>query len=209
MGVRQENLKSIVFDKYQKFNHPKITEAEIINSRYYNEIQNIYNNLGGKLDPLPLRYGPWDISTQNFILELDEERHFNRYRLLTLDSKIYDNLSLFSVSNYKSYCINKEDKCKKTASWGKNWKNNSTEKMFPISDINGNLENNGSSRWRQRAYYDFLKDFTSKIKSIPIYRISIYDIFNGKSVNDLLIQNNYSEIDRLIQTRVSTGANTA
>ena len=58
--------------------------------------------------------------------------------------------------------------------------------MFLKSNEDGNLSGNGSSRWRQRAYYDFMKDITSNIKNIPIIRISIYDKYRGKTIDNIL-----------------------
>ena len=49
-------------------------------------------------------------------------------------------------------------------------------------------EENGSSRWRQRAFYDFIKDLNSVIRKVPILRISIYDTYNGNTVNEMLIK---------------------
>ena len=58
--------------------------------------------------------------------------------------------------------------------------------MFLNSNTEKDLSGNGSSRWRQRAYYDFLKDITSKYKNIHIIRISIYETDQDKTVGDLL-----------------------
>jgi hypothetical protein len=66
--------------------------------------------------------------------------------------------------------------------------------MFLKSNADGDLSDNGSSRWRQRAYYDFIKDVTSSIKRIPILRISIYDKFRGRTIGDILSSNDDNKI---------------
>ena len=130
MGQRQDKLKEIILKKFTAFKHDKLTFKELENSDFVKFVRETYKNLGGQLDTLPTNYGPWDISTKDFIIELDEERHFNRYRLETLNSSFYNNYTNFSVVNYKNFCIDYESHCLSTASWGKNWKNGSTEKMF-------------------------------------------------------------------------------
>lgn len=186
MGQRQEKLKEITLNRFPAFKHSKLTSQELENSNLIKVVSDTYKKLGGQLETLPTKYGPWDISTKDFIIELDEERHFNRYRLETLKSSYYDKQINFSVSDYKGYCKDFENNCLSAAGWSGNWKNDSTEKMFLKSNEDGNLSGNGSSRWRQRAYYDFMKDITSIIKNIPIIRVSIYDQFRGKTIDNIL-----------------------
>lgn len=195
MGKRQEILKEIALKKFTDFKHDKLTIKELENSNLVDIVSDTYKKLGGQLDILPINYGPWDISTKDFIIELDEERHFNRYRLETLSSGYYANHRTFSVNDYKEFCKDFEINCLSAASWGKNWKNESTEKMFLKSNVDGNLSGNGSSRWRQRAYYDFIKDITSSIKSIPILRVSIYDKFRGRTIDSILRNNDSKAIN--------------
>ena len=90
------------------------------------------------------------------------------------------------MTAYQTYCTKFENECLKAARWGGNWKNKSTERMFLASGKAGDLSGNGSSRWRQRAYYDFLRDITSKIHDFPVIRVSIYDTYRNRTLNDLL-----------------------
>jgi len=198
MGQRQDKLKEIVLNKFAAFKHEKLTLKELENSNLFQVVNDTYKKLGGQLDTLPTNYGPWDISTKDFIIELDEERHFNRYRFETLGSSYYDNHKSFSVLDYKNFCIDFENHCLSAASWSKNWKNASTEKMFLKSNACENLSGNGSSRWRQRAYYDFMKDITSNIKNVPIFRVSIYDKFRGRTIDSILSGNDTKIINDLI-----------
>ncbi|SDM41081.1 hypothetical protein SAMN05421813_11195 [Daejeonella rubra] len=198
MGQRQDKFKEITLKKFTAFKHDKLTLRELENSNLFNKVSETYKKLGGQLETVPTNYGPWDISTKDFIIEFDEERHFNRYRLETLHSSFYDNNSNFLVANYKDFCKDFESNCLSAASWGKNWKNDSTEKMFLQSNVDANLSGNGSSRWRQRAYYDFMKDITSSIRNIPVYRVSIYDKFCGKTIDSLLSNNDNNIINDFI-----------
>lgn len=197
MAKRQEMLKAIAHKKFGVFKHDKLTLRELENSKLVPVVYEVYKKLGGQLESLPYKYGPWDITTKELIIELDEERHFNRYRLETLKLNYYNSHKHFSVIDYRSYCSNFESNCLFAASWGRYWKNDSTEKMFIKSNEDGNLLGNGSSRWRQRAFYDFMKDITSTIKGIPILRISIYDEFQGKTINNILNNNDIKTLNDL------------
>ncbi|KAA5416517.1 DUF7255 family protein [Bacteroides cellulosilyticus] len=190
MGERQALLKSLAEDIYDNssIKTPKISIFEIEYSGLISEVERIYYALGGTSEQVPLNYGAWDIQLKDFYIELDEERHFNRYRFETLTSSIYEDYSNFSVSNYREYCLMNEEQCLKSASWGNNWRTNSSDKLFIVSGDNGDLSKNGSSRWRQRAFYDFIKDLISVVRKVPVLRVSIYDNYNGNTVNEMLIK---------------------
>jgi len=186
MGQRQDFFKEAVYRNYRPFKHDKLSASDLERTGLLPVVTDIYQSLGGQYDKPPLNYGPWDIPTSDFIIELDEERHFNRYRMETLSSDFYTTHNPFPLSNYREYCKGMEQHCLSAAKWGKNWKNDSTEKMFPQSNADGDLSGNGSSRWRQRAFYDFLKDITSGAKGIPVIRVSIYDRFRHNTINEIL-----------------------
>lgn len=197
MGKRQDHLKHLTLKRFSEFKHDKISFQELHGSIHFDTVKEVYNNLRGQLNDLPIGYGTWDISTTNFIIELDEERHFNRYRRITLESTFYNRYKLFSPTNYKRYCTDFEKDCLSAARWGKYWKNDSSEKMFIKSDQD--LDKNGSSRWRQRAYYDFLKDVTAKIRRLPIIRVSIYDTFRNRTIGDLLTKKEDEVLNEFIE----------
>ncbi len=183
--MRKEHiLKQIVLQKYGEKKHPKLTKNQFLLALdFSNEVERIYKELGGTLDEFPMNFGPWDISTPEFIIELDEENHFNRYRQQTLKSDIYQKIKGFPLNEYQQYCTKYESRC---ITHGGYWKNNSSENHFIKSDDNGVLNGSGSSRWKQRAFYDLLRDVTGLIKGIPVIRLSIYQTFKGKSVQDVI-----------------------
>lgn len=80
--------------------------------------------------------------------------------------------------------------------------NNSSEKLFVKSDDNGCLDGAGSSRWRQRAFYDFLRDVTGLIMEIPVIRLSIYQTFKGRKVYDIIESKDKAMILDLVRTTV-------
>lgn len=62
------------------------------------EVRRVYRVLGGRLPEFPLNLRSWDVCVGDVAIELDEQRHFNRYRRMTLDSSLYDLLPRFPVS---------------------------------------------------------------------------------------------------------------
>ena len=88
MAKKQELLKEICIAHYRCGMHPKMNNHQLLQSGYYDEAFDLYKKLGGTLSEVPMRVGAYDIDTRDFIIELDEENHFNRYRLATLDSTI-------------------------------------------------------------------------------------------------------------------------
>ena len=71
---------------------------------------------------------------------MDEELHFNRYRLITLNSSIYNSYRYFSIGKYKEYCRLYENKCLSFGKYGNKWMSNSSEKFFLKSNDYGVLE---------------------------------------------------------------------
>ena len=203
MGKRQDYLKEICQERFDEGSHIKPSKSELLDSKYYNIIETVYRNLNGQQSIPPTRFGPWDIEMKDFIIELDEERHFNRYRETTLKSELYLNWKSFDIEKYRLFCTKFEQKCLSAAGWSGNWKNNSTEKQFEKSNTEKELAGNGSSRWKQRAYYDFVKDVSSQIMGVPIIRISIYDTIDSLTINELLNNHRKEILLNYIENRIS------
>lgn len=179
---RQDYLSDICHQRFGEGNYSKPSMSDFSSSEI-EEINAVYKALGGVLDNPSIRVGFYDIQLEKFIIELDEENHFNRYRFQTLQSSIYKRCVNFRVEEYQMFCKKYENGCRTNGGF---WNNPSTDKQFGGSNINGNLSGAGSSRWKQRAFYDFIKDAYSIAKQVPIIRVSIYETYNGKTVNDLI-----------------------
>ena len=178
----------------------KVTEDYLNN---INKIKIIYDELGGCSDKIPLRIGNFDIKIEsNKYLELDEQLHFNRYRLITLNSDLYVNCHFFDKEFYKKLCKLHEIDCLKSGGYGGKWKNNSTEKLFKKSAPFKDLTGNGSSRWKQRAFYDFVKDVFALENKFILRRISIWEtISNGILIKEILdkeLSQHYEELKQFV-----------
>lgn len=200
MPKKQDYLKSICIRHYNAGNHRKPSCKELVGCDLYSDITEMYRSLGGKLETVPLNIGSYDIDLKDFIIELDEENHFNRYRSETLRSPLYDNdWKNFNVADYKQYCEKYEGGC---LTYGKYWGTPSSDKQFGISSPNKDLAGVGASRWRQRAFYDFVKDVYSIVANVPIIRVSIYDIYKTNTIHALIQQEQENEILEYVESRV-------
>jgi len=178
MGDRQDKLVSLLSLTNAQLSSGSLaypSYLDVSSSKFKDEIKRVYSALGGIMSNFPLNLRKWDIEADGIAVELDEDLHFNRYRGLTLHSTIYDSLPCFPRSEYMSYCSDHESDCVSAGSYGGKWTNNSCEAQFGKAATKGDLSGNGSPRWKQRAFYDFIKDLTPLVLAIPVARISIWD----------------------------------
>lgn len=199
------NVSSIVTSG--KLSYP--TLDAIKSSSYYEEVKNVYKSLGGILSEVPVNLRKWDIEVDGAAIELDEFLHFNRYRKITLESSVYKKLPKFPITQYMDYCKFYEADCISAGSYGGKWSNDSCEKQFGKASPLKVFTGVGAPRWKQRAFYDFIKDLTSLLFDFPLVRLSIYDkIFvNGsqkqlKEVLDLSGPFGSEELYKLIKERM-------
>ena len=107
MGERQKYLEEIInsyISEMNKNKYKKLSIRDIINSKYENDILAVYKELGGVTDNFAFRIDGYDVQADKFVIELDEELHFNRYRKITLQSELYNEPKKFPLENYKKYC---------------------------------------------------------------------------------------------------------
>ena len=160
----------------------------------------------------------WDflVSVQNLIrpfliIELDEELHFNLYRAVTLGSPNYAALlPRFPVAQYTQFCTQHQNACLSRGCFGGYWQNKASVAQFGPAAPPGILAGNGSSRWKQRAIYDYYRDMLPLIfANISISRIAIWDQLNsGRQVGCILSnppvsQNDQQDIMNLIRSRIA------
>ncbi|MGD0197173.1 MAG: hypothetical protein ABSC56_04610 [Solirubrobacteraceae bacterium] len=140
-----------------------------------------YAALGGVLACPKLRPGAWDLAFDGgLVVELDEELHFNRYRLLTLDAPWYESRAW--AAHYRALCVQHESECLAAGRWGRRWSNDSCAAMFGAAGTPGELGGAGAPRWKQRALYDAMKDLVAvSVSAIGprVARLSVYDRVDG------------------------------
>lgn len=146
-------------------------------------ILGLYRRLGGEQEHPSFRPGTWDLTMDGLVIELDEELHFNRFRALTLDVPWAGDLPW--AQEYRSFCREFEPRCLAAGKWGKRWTNPSTARMFSGGDP-GDLEA-GAPRWKQRAFYDAIKDAAAISElGFRVARLSVYDRVQGVVLEDVL-----------------------
>lgn len=187
MGKRENTLRRIleyigISIEVGTLRYPKVNDVS--QSYLYDEVKRVYRELGGCLKEIPLNLRKWDLELNGYAVELDEYLHFNRYRKLTLDSSVYDLLDRFPHEEYLKMCADHEEDCLRAGSYGGKWTNRGCEKQFGRGGSEGDLAGSGSPRWKQRAFYDFVKDLSPVIIGMPIARISIWDkvLLDGRLV---------------------------
>lgn len=186
MKKREHTLRECISEVFGLSEYKLMLNYAGLKPQHRDEIMRVYRLLGGIQEYPPARFGACDIITRNFVVELDEEQHFNRYRKLTLGSVVYLDTKCFDPGRYKKYCDEFEHLCLKKAARGGYWSNPSTEKQFGKPAEKGEFSGNGSPRWKQRAFYDFCKDFAGKVNEMPIFRLSVYDRISVGSIDIIL-----------------------
>ncbi len=190
----------------------RLTEEDIYGSAYFEVAIDSYRRLGGVNADFPVNpRATWDIEFEGVAIELDEQLHFNRYRALTLSEGVYGELENFPLTSYLSFCSRYEEECLRAGKHGKRWTNTSCERQFSASPPRGCLNGAGPARWRQRAFYDFLKDVSTLIIGFPVVRLAIWDeveLFGKTRTVDWILQNPSRQGNKailsLIESRLPT-----
>jgi hypothetical protein len=160
------------------------TPARPTGAAHHRELLALYRSLGGLLKRPTWRPGVWDLSFGGpLVVELDEQLHFNRYRARTLDTSWSSALPWTHI--YRSYCVRYEERCLRDGRGQQRWTNPSCRRNFsggPAGDLAA-----GAPRWKQRAFYDALKD-SAPAAGLPLAfaRIAIYDVVGGELLDDVL-----------------------
>lgn len=86
------------------------------------------------------------------------------------------------TQDYAGYCEAFEYKCLPGRLEGM-WANKSSEEMFGPSDPIRVLGELGSSRWKQRALSDAVRDAYACHRNLAVARISVTDTIHGKRID--------------------------
>lgn len=177
MGQKQDQLTRLL-DRHGAVTHGVVafpTMADLAESNLIPEIDAVYRALGGVLDHVPLNLRKWDLEFDGAAVELDEQLHFNRYRAITLESPLYELLPGFPRDLYQTYCREQEDDCLSAGGYGGKWSNRSCDAQFGLASPPKVFSGVGPSRWKQRAFYDFVKDLSPLLLGITVSRVSVWD----------------------------------
>ncbi len=162
-------------------------------SQNYHDVQEVfYDYLEGKGNPFPIKLS-FPLIHDNFVLILDEELSFNRYRKTTLRSAFYEKFSGLNLNQYQRYCRTYEKNCLKLGLQNGIWTNELAEKYFNNPSEPGDFFANGSPGWKYQAFHQYLHDLYAHENNWKFYRISIYD--------NVLTEGKLQPIGKMMETR--------
>ena len=177
MGQMQTNLEALLRDQgrlvHKELAYPR--RRDFCDAELMRQATEMYFKLGGALNEFELNIRSWDMEFEGVAIELDEYLHFNRYRLLTLGSPLYQAMPAFPLKKYTAYCNDHEGACLSAGSYGGKWSSKSTEKQFGPAGVQKDLSGNGAPRWKQRAFYDFIKDLSPQLVGVKVARVAVWD----------------------------------
>ncbi|MCH7399501.1 hypothetical protein MM236_15970 [Belliella sp. DSM 107340] len=153
----------------------------------------IFETLGGNGHHLPLLERlKFDFKINRFLFVYDDQVHFNRYRLSTLKTDLYDTFSYSWSDGYKRLCRTFEKDCLKAGLQERIWFGPPiASKVFGKSEEPADLSGNGSAGWKLNAYNDAQYDLLTRLHGYKLIRIPVYEnIMTGgslKKIDDLLL----------------------
>nr|WP_262916559.1 hypothetical protein [Belliella kenyensis] len=156
-------------------------------------LREVLSLLDGKVSQLPLLdHLKFDFKINRNLFVYDDQVHFNRYRLSTFKSDLYESFSYNWVEAYKRMCRTFERECLKSGIQTRIWDGPPiAEKVFGKSEVAGDLSGNGSSGWKLNAYNDAQYDLVSRLHGYKLIRIPLYEnlMLGGslKKIDDLLL----------------------
>ncbi len=110
---------------------------------------------------------------------------------MILASRGYAQLPSFPLNAYWRYCSDHAAACLDAGSYGGKWSNASCEAQCGVASRPRCLCGNGAPRWKQRAFYDFIKDLSPLLIGVSVVRIAIWDLvadeMGTRAVKDVLI----------------------
>lgn len=154
--------------------HRQLTRAKFEQSKLRGDILEVYEDLGGKTALPPFEARPFDLEFMTKVVLFDDEPWFNRYRMITLRSEIYEKSKL-PVQTYRKWCRNEEKECLKGGLSPNVWTNREAESYFGKSEDPGDFGLNGSAGWKLKAWKDYLADISGKLGHYEVVRIPIYE----------------------------------
>jgi hypothetical protein len=166
-------------------------ELEVV-PRYLDEkgknwLSEIFSALGGKGSMPLLEKLKFDFRINRTLILWDDELHFNRYRLSTFKSGMYEELAFPHVETQKRLCRTFEKECLKAGLQQRIWFGPPVAKScFGEASEPGDFSGNAAIGWKLSAYNDSQYDLQCKVHGYKLIRITPYEtIMTGGSLKRL------------------------
>ncbi len=154
-------------------------------------IKEVFEILGGSGKFPLLDNLRFDFKINRYVFIYDDAVHFNRYRLSTLKTSIYETFTFPWADSYKRLCRNYERDCLKVGLQERIWQGPPIAgRIFGKSEAAGDLSGNGASGWKLNAYNDAQYDLVSRLHGYKLIRIPMYE--------NLMIGGSLKKIDELL-----------
>lgn len=165
---------------------------KILDAKAEQLLREVYQELGGTGEPVYLPQLKFDFKVGRFLFLYDEESHFNRYRLKTFSSVIYQTFSFSWVDSYRRLCRTYERDCLKVGMQERIWEGPPiARRCFGNPEEAGDLTGNGATGWKLNAYNDAQYDLITRLSGYKMVRLPMYEnlMVSGslKSINQLLL----------------------
>ena len=196
MNPKKKFLKEILYDAGYDLKEPLIITFNNNSENLKEQIFTIFREeLDGNTNEIPQPDLQFDIVFDHYLIELDDQLHFNRYRFKTLKSSFYWEFKTFPLDKYRRFCRTYEKECIKSGLKEGLWSSPESEKYFGKPSDPGDFFANGSPGWKFKSFTDFLKDIYAFRSQFHLIRIPIYE--------NLLIGGKLYQIGKLLESRSS------
>jgi hypothetical protein len=167
------------------------TNATYLQGQGETWLQELFLELGGNGSFPILEKLNFAFKINRFVFLYDHEVHFNRYRLKTFKTSMYESFSFYWLDAYKRLCRTYENECLKAACHERAWFGPPiARRVFGNGEEPGDLSGLGAPGWKLNAYNDCQYDLLSRLHGYKLIRIPIYEnIMCGgalKKIDDLL-----------------------
>ena len=157
-------------------------------------IKEVYDGFGGKGAPVYLDRLKFDFKINRFLFLYDGAHHFNRYRLTSLKSSIYEEFTFNWLDSYKRLCRTYEKDCLKGGIQERVWSGPPlASRCFGDAEEPGDLSGNGSPGWKLNAYNDMQYDLISRLSGYKIIRLPMYE--------NIMMSGSLKRLDQLLLTQ--------
>jgi hypothetical protein len=152
-----------------------------------NWLKNSLAELGGEGSLPLLEKLKFDFKIGRQLILLDDELHFNRYRLITLRSEIYQEMSFSFVGVYKRLGRTYEKEALKTGMQSRIWSGPPIARsLFGEASEPGDFSGNGATGWKLLAYNSMQTDLQTRIHGYRLIRLNPYEtLMTGGSLKRL------------------------
>ena len=150
-------------------------------------LSEILDDLGGNGSLPLLEKLKFDFKIGRYLILWDDEIHFNRYRLSTLRSNLYEEFNFSFSEGLKRLCRTYEKEALKSGMNTRVWSGPPIAKsLFGKASEPGDFSGNGASGWKLQAYNDAQIDLQTRIHGYKLIRLTPFEtIMTGGSLKRL------------------------